>query len=146
MSKITLLLFVSGLLAAGCTSKNAPKIAAVDGVVTFKGQPVPHAKVVFLPQKIANGQTCIGQTDAEGRFSKIVMAKTGGAGAVLGTYSVTVTEGWPPNTPIPVDDLGQEKSPPRGKWPQKYRDSAGSTLQAEVVAGKANHFEFDITK
>ncbi len=112
----------------------------------FKGQPVPHAKVLFLPQKVANGQTCIGQTDAEGRFSKIVMAKTGATGAVLGTYSVSITEGWPPNTPIPVDDLGQEKSPPRGKWPQKYRDSASSSLQAEVVAGKANHFEFDLTK
>jgi hypothetical protein len=137
---------LAAMLAAGCSGATKPEIAAVDGVITFKGKPVQHAKVVFLPQNVAGGSVCVGQADDEGRFARIVMVETGAEGAAVGTYHVSVTEAWPAGAPIPVDDMGQEKSPPRQKWPQKYRDSASGALKVDVVADKQNHFEFDLSK
>ncbi|WP_397571109.1 hypothetical protein [Schlesneria sp. T3-172] len=133
-------------MSTGCSSGDRPVIATVQGVVTYRGEPVSYAKLVFLPQQVTGGEPCVGQTDEDGNFSKIVMAKSGTEGAVTGKYTVTVTEGWPPDDPIPTDDMGQEKSPPRGKWPQKYRDSASTALQVEVVADEDNYFAFDLSK
>ncbi len=137
---------LAGLLACGCSGSDQPEVAAVDGTIVFRGNPVQHAKVVFLPQNVAGASVCVGQTDSEGRFSRIVMVDTGKEGAVVGTYHVSVTEGWPAGAPIPVDDMGQEKSPPREKWPQKYRDSASGALKVEVEPNKPNHFQFDLSK
>ncbi len=137
---------VASLLVCGCSGSKKPEVAAVDGVITFQGKPVQHAKVVFLPQNIAGGSVCVGQTDEEGRFSRIVIVDSGQDGAVVGTYHVSVTEGWPAGKPVPVDDMGQEKSPPRQKWPQKYRDSASGALKVDVAAEKSNHFEFDLSR
>jgi hypothetical protein len=134
------------LILGGCSSSKEPKIAPVDGVVMFKGRPVQHAHLTFLPVNGSSGSNCAGQTDVDGRFTKVVTASSGKEGAVVGSYTVTVTEGWPPGAPIPVDDLGQEKSPPREKWPQKYRDSASGALKVDVSADKPNHFEFDLSK
>jgi hypothetical protein len=137
---------LAGLLAFGCSGGDTPEIAGVDGVITFKGKPVQHAKVVFLPQNVAGGSVCVGKTDGEGRFPRVVMVATGEEGAVVGAYHVSVTEGWPDDMPVPVDDMGQEKSPPREKWPQKYRDSASGALKVEVRSDQPNHFKFDLSK
>jgi len=75
-----------------------------------------------------------------------MIAASGKTGAVIGSYTVSITEGWPPDATIPVDDLGQAKSPPREKWPQKYRDSASGALKVDVSADKTNRFEFDLSK
>ena len=131
-------------LIAGC-GKSGPPTASVDGVVTFGGKPVPYAIVIFLPQNVPDGQTGFAQTDGEGRFSKVL---TGGTtnGAVVGSHFVTVTEGWPPDQEIPVDVSGMQKSPPRGPWANKYRDSSNPALKVEVVGGQDNHFDFDLSK
>lgn len=117
----------------------------VIGVEQCKGKPVQYANVTFFPQNLSDAPTGIAQTDADGKFSKVVSAGSIN-GAAVGTHFVTVTEGWPPGEKIPVDDMGQEKTPPRGPWAQKYRDSTSPFLKAEVAAGKSNHFEFDISK
>jgi hypothetical protein len=130
---------------AGC-SASGPETAPVDGVVTFGGKPVQYAMVSFLPQDIPDGRTGFAQTDADGKFSHVITSGLTEDGAVVGTHFVTITEGWPPDQPIPMDDMGMQKSPPRGPWAQKYRDSASQALKVEVVAGKQNHFEFDLSK
>ncbi len=136
-------LLVSGLIA-GC-GPSGPATAPVDGVVTFNGKPVPYAKVMFFPQNVPNGMTGFAQTDADGKFSQVL---TGGKtnGAVVGSHFVTVTEAWPPDQEIPLDAMGMQKSPPRGPWAQKYRDSTNPQLKVDVIAGQNNHFDFDITK
>ncbi len=138
-----IMILVSGVI--GC-SQAGPATAPVDGVVSYKGKPVPFAKVTFIPHDDSGGSIGIGQTDAEGKFTKVVTAGLTGNGAVVGSHNVTVTESWPPDKPIPVDDMGQQKSPPRGPWSQKYRDSANPALKVEIVAGQDNHFEFDLSK
>ena len=141
---IPIIVFLSSL-SAGC-SKSGPPIAPVDGVVTYKGKPVPYAKVLFLPQKVPEGSTGVALTDSEGKFSKVITTGLSNNGAVVGSHIVTVTEGWPPDQEIPLDEMRQQKSPPRGPWAQKYRDSSNPALTVEVVAGQANHFEFDLSK
>jgi hypothetical protein len=138
----SLAIFIS--LTVGC-GESGPPMAPVDGVVTYKGKPVQYANVMFLPQNVPGGQTGFAQTDAEGKFSKVL---TGGKthGAVVGSHFVTVTEGWPPDQEIPTDQMGMQKSPPRGPWANKYRDSSNPALKVEVVAGQDNHFDFDVSE
>jgi len=132
-------------LLSGC-SDNGPATAPVDGVVTFAGKPVPFAMVVFLPQNAPDGQPGYAQTDADGKFSNVSTAGKSTNGVVVGTHFVTVTEAWPPDKEIPVDEMGMQKTPPRGVWGQKYRDSSNPALKVEVVGGKNNHFGFDLSK
>jgi hypothetical protein len=138
-------IMVLALCAAGC-SERGPAIAPVDGIVTYKGQPVRHAIVRFLPQNVPNGSPGFAQTDADGKFARVTTTGSSEDGAVVGSHFVTVTEGWPPGQEIPVDSMGMQKSPPRGPWSQSYRDSSNPALKVEVVAGKNNHFEFEISK
>jgi len=138
----SLAIFIS--LTVGC-GESGPPTAPVDGVVTYKGKPVQYANLIFLPQNVPGGQTGFAQTDSEGKFSKVL---TGGKtnGAVVGSHFVTVTEGWPPDQEIPTDQMGMQKSPPRGPWANKYRDSSNPALKVEVVAGQDNHFDFDLSE
>lgn len=131
-------------LLVGC-SEDGPLTAPVDGIVKFEGKPVPHAVVMFFPQKVPNGRIGFAQADAEGKFTEVRTEGTSG-GAVVGSHFVTVTEGWPPDKEIPVDNSGMQKSPPRGPWAQKYRDSSSGALKVDVIEGQDNHFEFELSK
>jgi hypothetical protein len=136
---------ILAVMAVGC-AESGPETAPVDGVVTYKGEPVKFARVTFFPQNVPEGSTGFAQTDAEGKFSKAITAGLNRDGVVVGKHAVTITEGWPSEQEIPVDSMGMQKSPPRGPWAQKFRDSSNPALKVEVVAGKDNHFEFDISK
>lgn len=131
-------------LTIGC-GESGPPTAPVDGVVTYKGKPVQYANLIFLPQNVPGGQTGFAQTDAEGKFDQVL---TGGKipGAVVGSHFVTVTEGWPPDQEIPTDQMGMQKSPPRGPWANKYRDSSNPALKVEIIAGQDNHFDFELSE
>ena len=131
--------------ALGC-GPSRPATAPVSGVVSHNGKPVANAMVTFFPQNVADAMIGRAYTDAEGRFNSVSTFGSGD-GAVVGTHKVSVTEGWPPDLKeIPRDASGMEKTPPRGPWAAKYRDSMSGALTADVVAKKANSFEFDLTK
>lgn len=144
MFRFLLTLLFLAVSVVGC-GPGGPPTAPVDGIVTFEDTPVAHAVITFFPQNVKDGQTAYAQTDAEGKFSN---ALTGGKidGAVVGSHFVTITEGWPPGQEVPIDASGMERSPPRGQWAQKYRDSTDPVIKVEVVADKDNHFEWDISK
>lgn len=131
----------------GCSGDpEGPPTAPVSGVVKYQGQPVKNAKVVLFPQNVAGGMTAIGFTDDEGRFDHVINAASGDETAVVGQHFVTVTESWPPDAEIPVDDMGMQQPPPRGPWAQKFRDSASGALRVEVLADKDNAVELDLSK
>lgn len=137
MRTIAVTLVLSASLA-GCSGDSGPPSATVSGVVKYKGEPVKHANVMFFPKGVEGGRTAHAMTDAEGRFSQDSVA--------VGSNFVTVTEGWPPGAAIPTDDMGMEKSPPRGPWDNKYRDSTNPRIRVEVAAGRDNTFEWDLTE
>lgn len=144
--------FVAGLAVAiaGCSGQPAshrPQTVAAKGRVTLAGQPLAKATVSFQPDGKGNGAS--GITDDAGTFTLSTFAAKDGA--VPGKYKVAVTK---------VDDTASggdmnaagyappsESSPkPKSFVPDQYADPAKSGLTAEVAAGAANTFEFDLKK
>jgi hypothetical protein len=113
------------LLAAGCGDPPALPTAAVRGLVTFRGTPLPSGLVVFTPDDDygSRGVCVTGRIGPGGRFT---MTTDGAAGAAVGKYRVTVAG--PDNWPLP----------------DKFLDPHLSGLRAEVVAGQDNVFEFKL--
>jgi hypothetical protein len=57
--------------ACGCGSSNS-KICAVQGRLTFKGQPMPGVLMKFEPDDINTKATSYGVTDTDGRFEMMI--------------------------------------------------------------------------
>ena len=148
MSRTTAITLLAGLFAIGCSSDPGPPTAPVSGVVTFKGEPVKYAKVMFFPQGIEGGHISVAHTDEEGRFTGVRtgQSRDTSGGAVVGSHFVTITEDWPPDEPIPETEEGMEMIPPRQGWAQAYRDSTDPKIKVDIVAGQDNHFEWELTE
>src|SRR5262245_10067063 len=57
-----------GLAALGC-GPGDPQLAAVEGVVTLRGQPLKNIEVVFAPDAGTRGREFAAYTDAVGRYT-----------------------------------------------------------------------------
>jgi hypothetical protein len=107
--------------------------------VTFDGQPVEGANVIFAP---ADGkQTLASQavTDIEGRFE--MSTHSGGGkfvpGIAPGRYGVAVTK-------LDTAAVSTTLAPPKELLPKKYGNPQTSGLSADVTAGSENDFEFTL--
>ena len=145
-------LFVFGMVCllsgglAGCGSR----LTEVKGHVTYQGQPLADATVVFLPTQ---GQLATGVTDASGQFT----LKTGARpGAEVGTYKVSVckysrqiqaSEAKPEAIKkLKMYQGGKVPTLPKSDIPEKYGKPNQSGLQAAVTSNPAqNTFEFRLT-
>jgi hypothetical protein len=78
------------LALCGCSTRPArPPTYPVSGSVTFKGQPVEAARVVFVPST-AGLEAASGVTDAEGKYQLTTFVA--GDGAQAGEYRVKVSK------------------------------------------------------
>lgn len=127
---------VAVLAAAGCGDGRPPLHPAV-GLVTYRGEPVADASVMFYPDE---GRAAFAKTDAHGRFS--LMTYTPGDGVVAGAYRVTVskvvsrappTEANPYPTAVTV-------------LPPEYANVDTAGLSAEVTPGGENDFLFELVE
>lgn len=127
------------LAGSGCGS---PDMAKVTGTVTFKGQPVRMANVLFMPQKRPMAG---GLTDKEGRFS--LTTRQPRDGTFVGSHKVVVVP-WLPGVGDDPKAAAAADIPPadRTDIPTKFRAREASPLTAEVVAGKPNEFTFELDK
>ena len=119
------------LLVAGCSGSNRPSLAPVSGVVTWRGDPVAGAEVMFMP---TGGRPATGTTDADGRYRLSTFAKDDGA--LVGRHKVTITKR------VPIND--QPYAPERSEIPANYGTAATSGLEADVAAPGPNEFEFPL--
>jgi len=91
-----LLLGLAGSLAlvAGCSSSKF-EFADVEGRVLLDGEPVPEAKVVFMPTSINDdgeaGPYSRGRTGADGRFTLQSLEDNPRKGAVVGPHKIIVS-------------------------------------------------------
>jgi len=127
-----LLLLLGSFL--GC-SEAGPPIAAVTGIVTFQGAPVPDGVVIFISDS-GFGSSAALQPDGT-----YLVQSHHGKGIPLGEYSVIVT---PPEEP----DL-PEGSPPvkRNEYkniPKKFRQFETSPLRMTVRQEKENVFNIEM--
>lgn len=76
---------ISSLLVMGC-GDGGPKLVKATGKVTYQGEPLPKATVVFVPD--GEERTAFATTDEQGEF---VITTNGRPGAIPGSYKVAVT-------------------------------------------------------
>lgn len=144
------------VVQAGCGSKFP--LSPVTGTVTYQGNPVPQATVVFQPE---GGPPATATTDAEGRFT---MNTSGSVGVMPGNALVMITALEPLDHELNaanVDpDFGTEDPAAfessltaadiekmarrRSLIPAKYGHPQTSGLTAQVKPGERNDFPFDL--
>ena len=132
------LLLVLGLAfgLTGCGGPSLPKTISVSGKVTYKGQPLKGAAVLFIAKK---GPPAQAVTDASGAF-KLGTYKSGD-GAVPGEYGVAISAVVDPNPGATYIDASTAKL----KWliPAKYGSAETSKLTATVAKGQ-QEFTFNL--
>ena len=138
------------ILLVGCSgaeedqwTKNRPQTYQAGGLVTFDGQPLSDATVVFKPAD-SDGNTAVGRTDAEGRF--VLQTFGDKDGAIAGKHLVTVTkvETTKPPEGANLDEINFVAEE-RSLIPTSYGVPASSKLTAEVKADGENDFTFELT-
>ncbi len=148
-------LVLASCCLAGCrrgSDLEWPATLKVTGKVTFDGKPVEGAHVTFSSK--VKGPPAFGETDAKGEFE---LSTSWGKGAVAGPYLVTITKekisgGMAFDSEMAYRAYVREhgEAPPtrsiRDELPQKYKNRKTSGLEAEVLMGKKNYFEFDLKK
>lgn len=125
LSPICLSLFV----LMSCSKENGPKLSEVSGTITFDGQALPNAAVMYQPEF---GRPSFATTDSGGYY--VLKYSDGSKGAARGTNTVTI------RTLIE----GEQGEPLIQKeiLPDRYHDQ--TTLTANVVDG-SNTIDFQLT-
>jgi hypothetical protein len=144
-TQLVAMLMISGPIcccATGCSgrAKGAPTLYRVGGTVTYKGQAVPGAKVMFMGD--GNSPPAVGVTDADGRYQ---LSSLSGTGAVAGKHAVVVLKETEPDPAAKVNMTMEEaaeaaKKPVKPQTatsiiPSKYASPQTSGLEFEVKAG-----------
>lgn len=136
---------------AGCGGRaaDAPTLYPVSGSVSYKGAPVPGAKVMFMGDGTL--PPAVGLTDSGGNFTLSSMA---GSGAVAGRHIVVVQKETEAAAPEKVNMSMEEaaaaaQKPQTGATstsliPKKYTDPQSSPLSYEVTSG-SNDFPIELT-
>jgi hypothetical protein len=106
-----------------------PAVAPASGTVTWRGQPVAGASVVFMPK---GSRPASGTTDSEGHYQLSTFGQADGA--TLGAHTVTITKR------TPISDAPY--APERSDIPEKYASLVTSGLKAEVTGAGPNQFDF----
>ena len=134
----------------GCPGNKGPKVYPVSGTITMDGQPLPGAKVVFMPTNPGGpALSATGQTDESGKFTVQTSSGTAAGGTTEGEYKVTVRktrDEWDGHSYLPnpggepikdskaVDDL-----------PPIYGKVAETPFSATVTKDKTkNVYTFDL--
>lgn len=136
------------LLVSGCGDRPIDTSMA-EGTVTFNGQPVEGANVMFSPATEGSGSPAYATTDATGRFVLQTQQGAAGAGTTAGEYKVTISKirmvgtGRKQTTPEGVEEEVME---PEEVLPGKYKFQSSTPLTATVVEGQPNKFDFTLEK
>ncbi len=125
-------------LIAGCQSRR-PDVVTVEGKVTLDGQPVPHARVEFIPKldDFGASMNSYGETDDDGYFT-LTCSWENKSGACVGTHWVVVGE----VPAAPGVNIRKEPRPePKANrpLPPEYNTIASTPLVIEVVRGKTQY-------
>jgi hypothetical protein len=116
------------VFSGGCGSDG---LVTVTGTVTLDEEPLEDAFIEFTPQ-VQGGSMSYGRTDASGHYE--MMFSLNKMGAMPGENIVRIT----------TADVGDEGAGnTRERVPARYNQN--SELRVEVVDGKSNSFDFELT-
>jgi hypothetical protein len=124
------------VLSSSCSSARKP-VYPVHGQVSFEGQPIPGALVVFHPQGADDGQTekSFAKSGPDGTFTLATYESADGAPA--GNYLVTV-ELWLSS--------GTGDEGPTSRLPPRYANPNTSGLTATVEAAPNELKPFELKR
>jgi hypothetical protein len=126
------------LAASGCSTGES--LGTATGRVTFHGEAVTEGSVIFTDN--ARGAAYVAPLDANGKY-ELQVAR--GLGVPPGKYVVTIG---PPRAKPSMDPMKNFAGPSAKKdyknIPMKYRDEKTSGLEAVVVPGANNPFDFNM--
>lgn len=139
---------VLGLIAGCGGGDKGPPLAKVSGTVTYKGQPLAGATVLFVPAK--KGRPAQGTTDANGKFT--LTTNRPGDGAAVADHTIVVTKLGPPDGMTEQQYEEKQKSagagsllpPPKSMVPAKFTTTA-SPLKVKVKEGTNEDVKVDLT-
>ena len=141
--RITALLILLGLPLGsllGCSEQHPPT-AAVHGKVTLNGKPLPVGAVMFSPISTKEkSRPAYGEIQPDGTFTLGTYDKEDGA--IVGKHTVTVFGKSSRNQDPPPTAPGQK--PPAATRPP-FGQVQLVNRSFEVVAGKDNHFDIELT-
>ncbi len=127
------------LTTAGCGRSDRSPLGKVTGMVTYKGEPVETATIVFHnPQ----GRSAIGQI-IDGMIENVTTYDTLNDGAAIGTLAVTIHPVGARET-LMHKPIEPPKPPAKPPFPRRYDDPETSGLTAEIQAGNNDLF-FELT-
>lgn len=138
-------------LALGGCARSTSKVPLfrATGTVTYKGQAVPNAKVMFMGD--GKSAPAVGVTDDDGRFT---LRSLSGAGAPAGKHQVAVAldvEVEAPKVNMSMEEAAKaaqeppKNSKPRGSViPSKYANAATSGLEFEIKTSGTNDFTIEL--
>lgn len=155
---VLLAIAASAVLVSGCAKDTGHR--KTTGVVTYNGEPVEGATVVFIPQ-VQGGASGSAMTDAQGAYS--ATSGSVGEGLLPGEYKVTISKRETVVDPdqaayeageITYDELqernrakGLSGTGPAGESlvPEIYSNAAATPLTITVTDDAAkNKFDFDL--
>jgi hypothetical protein len=132
-------------LAGGC-AKVPPPLTEAGGVVLLDGQPLPNARVEFVPELADFGaeMNSAGVTDDKGRF-QLTCSEKQQPGAVVGKHRVVVME-----APVPAEfrNSGQKAQAAHAEYlarqknrpiPADYGNASKTPLRVEVTRGQRDY-------
>ncbi|NMC20297.1 MAG: carboxypeptidase regulatory-like domain-containing protein [Thermogutta sp.] len=149
-----LILTAAILALPGCgggSVEGRPEVAPTTVEVTYNGDPVEGAQVMFHPQD-PGGKAAVGVTDKSGRA--VVAAYVGAKGAAPGNYTVTVSKTVTEGETLSSEEaqayyekFGRPPPSPQVKHllPEKYSNPQTSQLTATVTEGQENDFPLALT-
>ncbi|MDZ4689060.1 MAG: hypothetical protein SH850_28630 [Planctomycetaceae bacterium] len=120
-------------------------MAKVTGRITFNGQPLPQAKISFIPlgEKL---RPAMGTTDEQGRY--VLTTYDPGDGAVIAKHRVAVQAraAFTGKVPSHLGGAYLEEQEDKGEplIPMKYFSPETSELQADVVKSRSD-LDFELT-
>lgn len=126
-------LVAAALCLVGC---NGSSLTKVTGKVTYNDEPLTTGTITFAA---ADKPTAYGDIQPDGTYTLKTVKP--GDGATPGAYQVTV---------MALQDIGdalpEDRNPlPPPMVPDKYTNLATTDLTADVVAGKENVINFNLT-
>jgi hypothetical protein len=141
LTVVSLLLVTSSI--AGCSKKQGPERAAVEGSVDLDGNKLAKAVVRFVPTGETKGPA-VSATVTDGVY-KLPERE----GPLVGTHRVEVDSidflGFEPDDESAfVENVEKKRRDERPKNPIHQNYNKRSTLAANVKSGEVNHFDFHL--
>lgn len=149
-----LALLFGSLMVMGCGERSPMPTVPVSGTVTYDGQPVAGAEVVFMTEGAPRAAG--GRTDAQGMYRLMTFKENDGA--IVGTHTVTISKseedlsGMDAASPdadygaamAAVASGGPSTTGMRGGIPAKYGDPKTSDLTAVVTDDGPKVIDFEL--